>query len=371
MTDPRLKQLAHNLINFSTNLQKGEKILIEVFDADEVVAEELVKAVYEAGGIPFVQMHHPKVLYQILKDATKEQIEDMTRYDTARMQDMQAYISFRGNNNASENANLPLDKLNLYQSIYMKQVHTELRVRKTKWVVLRYPNSAMAQLAGMSTRDFEDFYFDVCNLDYAKMEDAMTPLVERIERTDRVKIVARDTDIEFSIKGIGAKKCAGHMNIPDGEVYTAPVRDSVNGVITYNTPSTMQGFTHTNVKLTVKDGKIIDAVSNDIERITKIFDTDEGARYFGEFALGVNPFITRPMNDILFDEKISGSIHFTPGSSYDDADNGNRSAVHWDLVQIQTPEYGGGEIYFDGELIRKNGIFTVPDLLCLNPENLV
>ncbi len=235
---------------------------------------------------------------------------------------------------------------------------------------MRYPNGAMAQLANMSTRAFEDFYFNVCNLDYAKMADAMTPLVELMNRTDRVRIVGVGTDLSFSIKGIPAVKCSGLRNIPDGEVYTAPVRDSVEGTITYNTPAVYQGTTYENISLTFKQGKIVNATANYTEKINQVFDTDEGARYIGEFALGVNPYIEKPMKDTLFDEKISGSFHFTPGMAYDTAFNGNKSAIHWDLICIQTPEYGGGEIYFDDVLIRKDGRFILPELDGLNPENL-
>ena len=128
-----------------------------------------------------------------------------------------------------------------------KKVHREIRVPKTKWVVLRYPNASMAQLAKMSTEGFEDFYFDVCNLDYGKMDKAMDALVELMNRTDKVRINWTGTDLTFSIKDIPAIKCAGQMNIPDGEVYTAPVRDSVNGTVSYNTPSPYQGFTFENV----------------------------------------------------------------------------------------------------------------------------
>ena len=228
----------------------------------------------------------------------------------------------------------------------------------------------MAQQAGMSTDAFEEFYFNVCNLDYSKMDRAMDALEKRLNSTDKVRIVGPGTDLTFSIKGIGSKKCSGKRNIPDGEIYTAPVKDSVNGVITYNAPSVENGFKFENVSLTFKDGKIIDTTANDNKKLNAILDTDEGSRYVGEFALGVNPYITKPMGDILFDEKISGSIHFTPGCCYDDCYNGNISALHWDLVLIQTKEYGGGEIYFDGELIRKDGIFVAEDLLVLNPENL-
>ena len=199
----------------------------------------------------------------------------------------------------------------------------------------------------------------------------MDNLVELMNRTDKVRIVGKGTDISFSIKDIPAIKCAGEMNIPDGEVYTAPVKDSVNGTIAYNTPTEYQGVTYTDVTLKFENGKIVEATANDNERVNKVFDTDEGARYVGEFAIGVNPFITKAMKNILFDEKIRGSIHFTPGNAYEDADNGNRSAIHWDLVLIQTEEYGGGEIYFDDVLIRKDGIFVLDELKCLNPENLM
>ena len=260
--------------------------------------------------------------------------------------------------------------MNIYGQTVQNRVHRDIRVPKTKWVVLRYPTNSMAQLAKMSTEGFEDFYFNVCNLDYAKMSEAMDSLVELMNQTDKVHIKGPGTDLHFSIKDIPAIKCAGERNIPDGEVYTAPVRDSVNGTITYNTPSPYQGFTYENVCLTFENGKIVQATANDTDRINKVFDSDEGARYIGEFAIGVNPYITQPMQDILFDEKIDGSFHFTPGQSYDEAPNGNHSSIHWDLVNIQRKDYGGGEIYFDGRLIRKDGRFVIPELEKLNPENL-
>lgn len=371
MTDQRIKKLADTLVNYSCAVKPGEKVLIEMFDCEDALAEELIQAVYQAGGVPFVDVIRPKIQRAWLMNATKEQIEAQTRWDIARMGEMDAYIAFRGNDNSSELSDVPEDKMFLYQSIYSKQVHTELRVKKTKWVVLRYPNSGMAQLAEMSTRAFEDYYFDVCNLDYGKMSKAMDALLALFAKTDKVRLTGPNTDITFSVKGIGGKKCAGRMNVPDGEVYTAPVIDSANGKITFNTPSFYQGFKFENISLTLKDGVIIEATANDTSRLNKILDTDEGARRIGEFSLGVNPYILEPMCDTLFDEKITGSIHFTPGSAYSDADNGNRSAIHWDLVLIQRADKGGGEIWFDDVLIRKDGLFVIPELLCLNPENLV
>lgn len=367
--DLRVKQLADVLVNYSCNVQKNEKVLINYEgECCKPLVKQLIKNIYVRGGMPYVEMRDSSVTREILLGATEEQMDFLNEYQLMQMKGMDCYIAIRAGSNTSELSDVPSDKLNMY---YRKtQPVLDYRVNETKWVVLRYPNESMAQLAGTSLESFEDFYFEVCTLDYAKMSKAMDSLVELMNRTDRVHIKGPGTDLTFSIKDIPAIKCAGEMNIPDGEVYTAPVRESMNGVISYNTPSEEQGFTYENIRFEIKDGKIIKAAANDNERINQLLDTDEGARYFGEFAIGVNPYILNPMKDTLFDEKIAGSFHLTPGMAYEDAPNGNDSAVHWDLVMIQRPEYGGGEIYFDDVLIRKDGLFTLPELMCLNPENL-
>ncbi|MCM3587911.1 aminopeptidase [Mesobacillus maritimus] len=370
MKDPRIEKLAKNLINYSIKLQKGESVLIENFGLQRELVTALVREAYAAGGYPFVSLKDQQVDRALLLGAEEEHFNRIAEYEANVMKNMDAYIGLRSGDNINEHADVPDNKMKIHGQTIGKKVHREIRVPKTKWVVLRYPTSSMAQLAKMSTEAFEDFYFDVCNLDYSKMDHAMDSLVELMNNTDQVRLSGPGTDLTFSIKDIPAVKCAGEANIPDGEVYTAPVRDSVNGTITYNTPSPYQGFTFENVQLTFKDGKIIEATANDTDRINKIFDTDEGARFIGEFAIGVNPYILHPMQDILFDEKIDGSFHFTPGQCYDTAYNGNQSNIHWDLVNIQRPEYGGGEIYFDGKLIRKDGRFVLPELEALNPENL-
>lgn len=370
MQDPRIEKLAANLINYSCALKKGEKVLIEAKGIDYMLVNALIKETYAAGAYPFVELFDNRVTRELLMGESEELAKLRARYDAFRMAEMDAYVGVRGGENSLENSDVPERNLQIESEFYSHPVHHELRVKNTKWVILRFPNQGMAQQAGMSTEAFENFYFNVCNLDYSKMDRAMDALKARLDSADKVHIIAKDTDLTFSIKGIGSKKCSGEHNIPDGEIYTAPVRDSVNGVITYNAPSIQNGFKYENVSLTFKDGKIVHATGNAPEKINAVFDTDEGARYVGEFALGVNPYIVKPMGDILFDEKIAGSIHFTPGCCYDDCYNGNISAVHWDLVQIQTPEYGGGEIYLDGELIRKDGRFLPRDLECLNPENL-
>lgn len=370
MKDSRIQTLAANLINYSCQIQPGEKVLIENFGLQRELVTALIEEAYKAGGWPYVLLKDHRVDRSLLMGAQEGQFDLMADFEANVMKEMDAYIGLRAGDNINEHADVPAEKMKIHGNTIGKKVHRDIRVPKTKWVVLRYPTSSMAQLAKMSTEAFEDFYFDVCNLDYSKMDAAMEPLVALMNRTDRVQLKGPGTDLTFSIKDIPAVKCAGQLNIPDGEVYTAPVRDSVNGVISFNTPSPYEGFTFENVKLRFENGKIIDAHSNDVKRINDIFDTDEGARFIGEFAIGVNPYILHPMQDILFDEKIDGSFHFTPGECYEEAYNGNHSNIHWDMVNIQRPEYGGGEIWFDGVLIRKDGRFVLPELEGLNPENL-
>jgi len=370
--DIRIKELAKNLVNYSCNVKMGEKVLIHYIGEDtRDLARQLIKEVYKVKGIPVVRYTDPQVQREILLGASMEQMEQMAEVDGLEMSKMDCYIGVRGSENVAELADVPKSNMEIYEKYYMTPVHHGIRVPKTRWVVLRYPNAAMAQLAGTSIESFEDFYFNVCNLDYAKMDKAMDAMIEYLNKTDKVRIVGPGTDLSFSIKDIPSKKCSGHMNIPDGEIYTAPVRESINGTLTYNTPSIHNGFTYEDISFEFKDGKIIKATANDSEKINEVLDIDEGARYIGEFAIGVNPYILEPMKDTLFDEKIQGSIHFTPGNCYDEASNGNHSSIHWDLVLIQRAEYGGGEIYFDDVLIRKDGRFVVEELECLNAENLV
>jgi aminopeptidase len=368
--DTRIKTLAQTLVRYSTAIQPGEKVLIEIFDSALPLAKALLDEVYQADGIPFVSQKNSQLLRTLLKSASAEQLNLIGQWEAERMRAMDAYVGIRASDNISEMADVNPSQMQLYQQHWTKPVHIDIRVPNTKWCVLRYPSASMAQLANMSTEAFEDFFFQVCTLDYAKMAQAMDPLVELLQRTDKVEITGPGTELVFSIKDIPSVKCAGLRNIPDGEVYTAPVKHSVNGVISYNTPSLYQGVTYENISLEFRDGKIISATANDSEKINKVLDTDEGARYIGEFALGLNPYIKTPMKDTLFDEKISGSFHFTPGNAYEKAFNGNKSAIHWDLVCIQTPEHSGGEIWFDDVLVRKDGRFVLPELTGLNPENL-
>ena len=369
MNDPRFDLLAKNLVSFSVSLKPGEKVLLDMFDIPDEMTVALIRAARAAGAVPLVQVHHGRVNREMALAAQDAGLGTLAKIQLAQMKKMDAYIAFRGGANVTESADVPPEKMKLV-SKKMKPV-LDWRVKKTKWCVLRWPSPSMAQLAGMSTEAFEDFYFRVCTLDYSRMKPGMKALADIMMKTDKVHLKGPGTDLQFSIKGIPAISCGGTHNIPDGEVFTAPVKNSVQGHVSFNAPTIYQGIAFDGVRLAFKDGKIVEATSSNTEKLNQILDSDPGARFVGEFAIGFNPHVRSAMRDILFDEKIAGSFHFTPGQAYEEADNGNRSQVHWDLVCIQRPDSGGGEIWFDGNLIRKDGLFVPKPLQSLNPDRLL
>lgn len=372
MKDIRYEKLANNILTYSVKIQKGENILIEIIGEEGIpLGKEIIKKAEELGAKPYFNIISYEVLREFLKNADEEQIKMYAKHDKTRMEEMEAYIGIRATGNDSELNGIAKEKMELYNKYYTAPVHFEERAKHTRWCILRYPNKSMAQKSRMNTEEFEDFFFKVCNLDYEKMSHAMETLKNLMNKTDKVHIIGNGTDLSFSIKGILAEKYVGTFNIPDGEVATAPVKDSVNGYIAYNTETSYNGIIFHNVRFEFENGKIIKATADKEKELNEILDIDEGARYIGEFAIGLNPYIEKPIGDTLFDEKIKGSFHFTPGDSLEESDNGNKSSIHWDIVSIQTLEYGGGEIYFDDVLIRKDGKFILPELECLNPENLI
>ena len=373
MKDKRNTILARQLLDYSVKLQPGETLYLEIKGKDTLeLGKEIIKIATEKGATTFWYYNDESLIRQFLKSAKDEQFKRQAELHMELMTRTDAYIGLRGSDNSYDLADIDVKQIEKQNALFYKPVHLEQRVKHTKWVVLRYPNNAMAQLAETSQEAFEDFYYEVCCADYARMSTAQDGLKALIDATDQVHITAPGTDLTFSIKDIPSRKCDGERNIPDGEVYTAPVRDSINGTITYNTPSLYQGTLFNGISFTFENGRIVKATAEtNVDKLNKILDTDEGARYIGEFAIGVNPFILHPMKDTLFDEKIAGSFHLTPGQCYDEAPNGNESAIHWDLIQIQRLEYGGGEIWFDGKLIRKDGVFTDDELeKAFSKENL-
>ncbi len=365
MHDARIDALARQLVRYSTSLKKDDKVLIDLHDVPDSIGLALIREARAKGALPFLRIHQGRLTREMLKGAVDAQYEIISRHLLAEMKDMDAYIAIRGGLNIAETSDVPAEKMKLAMK-HMRPV-LDHRVKKTRWCVLRWPSPSMAQQAGMSTEAFEDFYFKVCLLDYKALVPAMNALKKLMDNTDEVAISGPGTDLRFSIKNIPAIVCGGNYNIPDGEVFTAPVRNSVEGHISYNAPTIYQGIPFDAIRLEFSKGKIVKAEAGAKTRqLNRILDSDEGARHIGEFALGFNPVIREPMRDILFDEKIAGSFHFTPGQAYEEADNGNRSQVHWDMVNIQRKEYGGGEIRFDGKLIRKDGVFLPKSLAKLN-----
>ncbi len=369
MPDQRIDRLAEILISHSVRVQPGEKVLIEAFDLPETtLIEALVAKAVAAGGVPLVSLKNNQVQRSLMLTGSSETFQFLADTELAVMKQVQGYIGIRGSANSEEFSDVPGPIFKSYQNTVWSPVHSDVRVNQTKWVVLRYPTPSMAQSARMSTRAFEDFYFNVCTADYEAMGKAQIPLIELMEKTSKVRIVSPETDLTFSIEGIPVMPCCGRRNIPDGEVYTAPVRDSVEGTIQYHLSSRYQGIIFDQIRFKFSKGKVVEAsCQSNTARLNEILDTDEGARYIGEFSLGCNNAIQQPIVDTLFDEKMGGSLHFTPGNAYKAADNGNVSTVHWDLVLAQTPAFGGGEIYFDDVLIRKDGLFLPKELHGLNP----
>ena len=372
MLDPRVTILAELLCNHSCELNESDNLLIHAFDIPEEVVAEVVRIAQSKGANVVLRLESNLIKRQLMRGLSLENTQLIAKIEKFEMEQMTAYISLRGTNNYAELSDVSGEQMSLWSKEYSTPVVFGVRVPKTKWVGLRWPTSGMAQQASMSTPAFEKFFFDVCTMDYARMARASQPLEDLMSITDRVRLVGPGTDCSFSIKGVGAVACFGKRNIPDGECFSAPVIDSVNGVVQYNTVSLYQGTEFKDIRFVIKDGKIIEATAGvNTDLLNKHLDTDKGARYFGEFAIGFNPYVLHPMKDTLFDEKIAGSFHFTPGNSYDPpGGNGNVSSIHWDIVNIQRPDYGGGEIWFDDILIRKDGIFLLPELEGLNPENL-
>jgi aminopeptidase len=371
MRDTRVDALAHLLINHSCALKPGERVVIEGVSVPSDIVRALARAAKAAGGVPLVTLKDDQVIRELALLYDEADVRLMAECELNVLRQAHAFIGLRGGANAQEYADVPAAKMKQLLTHFIQPVHHDYRSSNLKWVALRWPTAAMAQRAAMSTEAFEDFFFDLCAIDYAAMEAAMEPLCALMTQTDRVRILGPgDTDLRFSIKGMSQHKAAGYHNMPDGELFTAPVRESVQGRIGYNVPSIYYGTAFSDICLDFEDGRVVRASANDSKRLNELLDQDEGARYVGEFAFGLHPGLTRPMQDILFDEKIAGSIHLAQGNAYSICDNGNRSAIHWDLILIQTPEHGGGEIWFDDVLISRDGRFVLDELTALNPENL-
>lgn len=359
-----LQKLSFTITNYSLKLKQNEKVLITGYEECLDLILLLIKDISSLGALPFVKIKNDIINAQILKVTNEKRIEVLKKISEEEVENYDAFINIKYTTNDYEQLNVDNNIIKKLGEATLKS--NQIRINERKWVLLNYPSRLDAYKAHVDSISYKNYALEVMNIDYEEMNERIKPLKSLMEKTDMVRIISPNTDITFSIKNMPIIPCVGMSNLPDGEIYTAPIKNSVNGKITYNVKSPYQGTTFSNISFTFKDGKIIDFDSDNNDKLKQILDTDEGARYIGEFSLGLNPKITEPMGDILYDEKIIGSIHFTPGAAYQDAFNGNESSIHWDLVLIQREEYGGGEIYFDNKLIRKDGKFVLPELTHLN-----
>ena len=373
MRDPRLDELAHIIVNHSLRLQPGELFEINAALPAKPLIKALMREAHAIGAVPYVKLEDDELVrlsFGFIDPDRPERALDAIRrelrWENAYWDELAAHVDIGVDENDAELSAVDARARTLYRDA--KRALRERIINDRRWVYLHWPTMADAQKAGMCYDDFFTFFLSAALADYAAMAREITPLVQLMEQTDEVRIVCPGTDVRFSIAGIPAVPCCGTCNIPDGEVYTAPVRDSVEGYIQYNTPAMRYGHKFANPRLRFEKGRIVEAsCDGDSRAFNDMLDADEGARYIGEFALGVNNAIGRAIGNTLYDEKIGGSFHLTPGASYENAFNGNRSQLHLDLVCIQTPAYGGGEIYFDNTLVRKDGLFTLDALHALNP----
>jgi len=374
MSDPRVLEVAKLVTGYSIDVQPGETVLIHCTVDTVPMAAAMIAEVYKRGGYPFVNYVNEELQAALSDGADRRQAERLMKLRMWHATDMDCIIhlnvprSLYAVSSTPKERQKELEKWNL-------EIQEELGLNWERSVVkpcvMTFPTYLTANNGHMSLIEYTDLYYKACTADYPAIGAALERLSSYMNDISEVHLLGVGTDLRFSVKGMKMLVSAGDRNMPDGEGYCSPVIDSAEGVISYNIPSFYRGTLYENVVFELSKGKIVKAESNYTDRINEVLDMDEGARCIGEFAIAVNPHIVKPSGTILFDEKMTGSIHFTPGREIWKAGNGNRSIVHWDLVYCQLPQYGGGEMLFDGTLVRKDGRFVVPELECLNPEHLV
>jgi len=371
----RLDLLAERMANYSLKLEKGERCLIAAGHSAMPLAKAFAEECLKVGAVPIVYFMDEELTRlflaslpqnddEILKEAIATYVDPIN----LMMDGVESVAVIRSKDTDTPYQGATGKTLLAYQQKFGQLFHRF--TNEKKWVVLDWPTEHQARKANMPYAEFYKFVMDISLVDYAAMYQAALPAKAVLDAADRVHIKGPGTDLRFSKKGINTIIGAAANSYPDGELYTAPVKDSVEGYVTFTVPSIYMGQTFEGIRLEFSRGEIIKATcqGGDANVLNAIFQTDEGASYIGEFALGINPDVTRPMNDIHYDEKIAGSFHLTPGNCYNDAYNGNRSSIHWDQVCMQDPAHGGGEIWLDGELLRKNGIFVMEEFKALNPR---
>ncbi len=351
--DQRIKKLAGILVNYSIKVKKGSRIGL----TGGIKASPLLLACYELilkkGAFPVTQVGIPGTSYLYYKNATKEQLTTFPKIAWYEAKNLDGHISIGGPTNTKELTNVDPEKVGLRRKIVKKV--SDFIHDQDNWVICEYPTPALAQDAEMSVQEFEDFFFKAVLRDWKKEKKKQQKLKRLLNKTKQVRIVAPGTDLNFSILGKKAKECCGERNMPDGEVFTEPVKNSVNGKIAYSFPAIYGGREVDGIKLEFKKGKVVKAeASKNGKFLKQIITTDPGAKYVGEFGIGLNYGITKFIKEILFDEKIGGTIHLALGKAYPETGGENDSAIHWDMICDLRKK---GKLYFDDKIVQEKGKF--------------
>jgi aminopeptidase len=350
--DSRWNRLGELLVNYSTKVKPGEKVMIAMIEAETLpLVQAVYRAVIRAGGFPQVQFLSETLRRSLLKYGSEEQAGWVPEIEKAGMEWADVYIGLRGAHNLHELAGIPAKTLAVNQKA--NGIISTLRWEKTRWCLVRVPNESFAQAASTDCETIMDMFFDACFLDWEKEVKAWENWAEILGRGKNVRICGKDTDISFSVEGRRWVPFGGINNMPDGEIATAPVNGTENGRIYFEFPGVLSGRLVHNIKLCWENGILVRAESSsEQDFLRSVLDRDEGAKKIGEFAFGTNPHVTCFCNDILIDEKIGGTIHIALGRAYPECGGTNRSAIHWDIIKDTRTE---GTVYLDGKPILDKG----------------
>ena len=354
MADLRVKKLAEILVNYSIKIKKGDMIELDFgVDAKEL-ALECFKLILKKGAYPMIHVGVPGFAYTYYKNASKDQLQHFPKLAMIETKMAAGSINIGAYYNTKELTQIDPKKISMRRKATKKI--SDISLKKNNWIICQFPTNSLAQDAEMSLEEMEDFAYNATNLDWKKESKKQDKLKKILDKGKHVRITGEDTDISFSIKGRQGIKCDGHRNMPDGEVFIAPVETTTEGCIKYTYPAIYGGREVSGVYLKFHKGKVIEATAEKGEKFLKeMIKTDKGSCKLGEFGIGVNSGIQQFIKQILFDEKIFGTVHLALGMAYPEGGGRNKSAVHWDMIKDLRR---GGAFYIDGKCIQKNGKFS-------------
>lgn len=355
MVDLRIKKLADILVNYSINVKKGNKISLNFGIEAKELALECYKLILQNEAFPLIRVSVPGFGYQFYKLATDKMLIKKPEMELYRAKKLDGTISIGAEYNTRELTNIDPKKISL-RSRTVKPI-SNIILKKNNWVICEHPTDSMAQEAEMSLEELQDFVYSACLQDWKKMSKKQDKLKKILDKGNKAQIIGDNTDISFSIKGRQGIKCDGHRNMPDGEVFIGPVETSTKGYIQYSFPAIKNGVAVPDVRLEFKNGKVVKTKASKNEQyLQQMIKTDPGACRLGEFGIGLNFGIKKFIRNILFDEKIGGTIHLALGMAYKEGNGKNESAIHWDMIKDLRQ---GGKIIIDGKVIQKNGKFLI------------